>query len=155
MIDLGIGTSKDESTPPASGSDTPLSSSSDIPAPSGDVKTMIITAPNGEVETVEDTPDSRKLAKEKGFIIKENEPLVPQETDEGYDSEYNTGKDRSITAGTIRRLKRGNTIPMSQKERLEARRIQNEFRKKQKQLLDNKKRNESLGLPEITPLTSE
>jgi hypothetical protein len=155
MIDLGIGTSKDESTPPASGSDTPLPSSSDTPPASGDVKTMIITAPNGQVETVEDTPDSRKLAKEKGFIIKEPLPLVPQETDEGYDPEYNTGKDRSITAGTIRRLKRGNTIPMSQKERLEARRIQNEFRKKQKQLLDNKKRNESLGLPEITPLTSE
>ena len=155
MIDLGIGTSKDESTPPASGSDTPPASGSDTPPASGDVKTMIITAPNGQVETVEDTPDSRKLAKEKGFIIKENESLVPQETDEGYDPEYNTSKDRSITAGTIRKLKRGNTIPMSRTERLESRKIEAEARKKKRELLANKKRNESLGLPEITPLTSE
>tara|TARA_R100000544_G_scaffold20341_1_gene9896 strand:+ start:784 stop:2583 length:1800 start_codon:yes stop_codon:yes gene_type:complete len=81
--------------------------------------------------------------------------IVPQETDEGYDSEYNTARDRSITAGNIRRLKRGVTLPMTQKERLEARRIQEDFRKKQKKLLEDKKRNEALGLPEIQPLKSE
>ena len=87
--------------------------------------------------------------------IQEPVALVPQETDEGYDSEYNTAKDRSITAGTTRRLKRGVTLPMTQKERLEARRIQEDFRKKQNELKENKKRNETLGLPEIQPLKSE
>ena len=150
IIDLGIGTSKDESTPPASGSDTPLPSNSDATAPSNDIKSIVIDGQNVPL-----TEENKKELDAQGIKYNEPIPLVPQETDEGYDPEYNTSKDRSITAGTIRRLKRGNTIPMSQKERLEARRIQNEARKKQKQLLDNKKRNESLGLPEITPLTSE
>ena len=44
---------------------------------------------------------------------------------------------------------------MTQKEKLEARRIENDFRKKQKELLKNKKRNEELNLPEIKPLNSE
>ena len=44
---------------------------------------------------------------------------------------------------------------MSQKEKLEARRIQEDFRKKQKELKENKNRNETLGLPEIQPLKSE
>ena len=87
--------------------------------------------------------------------IQEPVALVPQETDEGYDPEYNKAKDRSITAGTTRRLKRGVTLPMTQKERLEARRIQEDFRKKQNELKENKKRNETLGLPEIQPLKSE
>ena len=95
--------------------------------------------------------------KTKKIETNNQEPIsiVPQESDEGYDSEYNTGLDRSVTAGTIRRLKRGNTIPMSQKEKLEARRIQEDFRKKQKELKENKNRNETLGLPEIQPLKSE
>jgi hypothetical protein len=109
------------------------------------------------------TVENLAKVKEDGYTFKENIndttnepiPLVPQETDEGYDPEYNTGKDRSITAGTIRRLKRGNTTPMSQKERLEARRIQKDFRKKQKEIEENKNRNETLGLPEIQPLKSE
>ena len=110
------------------------------------------------------TVENLAKVKEDGYTFKENTnatinendtALVPQETDEGYDPEYNTGKDRSITAGTIRRLKRGNTIPMSQKEKLEARRIQEDFRKKQKELKENKNRNETLGLPEIQPLKSE
>ena len=110
------------------------------------------------------TVENLAKVKEDGYTFKENTnatinendtALVPQETDEGYDPEYNTGKDRSITAGTIRRLKRGNTTPMSQKEKLEARRIQEDFRKKQKELEENKNRNESLGLPEIQPLKSE
>lgn len=87
--------------------------------------------------------------------IKEPVALVPQETDEGYDLEYNTAKDRSITAGNIRRLKRGVTLPMTQKERLEARKIELDYRRKQKKLLEDKKRNEALGLPEIQPLKSE
>ena len=110
------------------------------------------------------TVENLDKVKEDGYTFKENTnattnendtALVPQETDEGYDPEYNTGKDRSITAGTIRRLKRGNTTPMSQKEKLEARRIQEDFRKKQKELEENKNRNETLGLPEIQPLKSE
>ena len=110
------------------------------------------------------TVENLAKVKEDGYTFKENTnatinendtALVPQETDEGYDPEYNTGKDRSITAGTIRRLKRGNTTPMSQKEKLEARRIQEDFRKKQKELKENKNRNETLGLPEIQPLKSE
>ena len=44
---------------------------------------------------------------------------------------------------------------MTQKERLEARRIQAETKKKQRELLQNKKRNDSLKLPDVTPLTSE
>ena len=110
------------------------------------------------------TVENLAKVKEDGYTFKENtnattnEPdtaLVPQETDEGYDPEYNTGRDRSITAGTIRRLKRGNTTRMTQKERLEARRIQKDFRKKQKEIKENKNRNETLGLPEIQPLKSE
>ena len=110
------------------------------------------------------TIENLNKVKEDGYTFKENTnatinkndtALVPQETDEGYDPEYNTSRDRSITAGTIRRLKQGNTTRMTQKEKLEARRIENDFRKKQKELLKNKKRNEELNLPEIKPLNSE
>ena len=152
MIDLGIGTSKDENVEiegavGIEGKNLTGNINQNIDT---NIKSIVIDGQNVPL-----TEENKKELDAQGIKYNEPIPLVPQETDEGYDPEYNTSKDRSITAGTIRRLKRGNTIPMSQKERLEARRIQNEFRKKQKQLLDNKKRNESLGLPEITPLTSE
>ena len=115
-----------------------------------DVKSIVIDGQNIPL-----TEENKKALDAQGIKYNEPIPLVPQETDEGYDPEYNTAKDRSITAGTIRRLKRGVTLPMTQEERLEARRIQAEARKKQKELLQNKKRNESLKLPEVTPLTSE
>ena len=152
MIDLGIGTSKDdrgeiEGAVGIEGKNLTGNINQNIDT---NIKSIVIDGQNVPL-----TEENKKELDAQGIKYNEPIPLVPQETDEGYDPEYNTSKDRSITAGTIRRLKRGNTIPMSQKEKLEARRIQNEFRKKQKQLLDNKKRNESLGLPEITPLTSE
>jgi len=115
-----------------------------------DVKSIVLDGQNVPL-----TEENKKALDAQGIKYNEPIPLVPQETDEGYDPEYNTAKDRSITAGTIRRLKRGVTLPMTQKERLESRRIQAEARKKQRELLQNKKRNESLKLPETTPLTSE
>jgi len=152
ISDLNIGTSKDESVEiegavGIEGKNLTDNINQNIDT---NIKSIVIDGQNIPL-----TEENKKELDAQGIKYNEPIPLVPQETDEGYDPEYNTSKDRSITAGTIRRLKRDNTIPMSQKERLEARRIQNEARKKQKQLLDNKKRNESLGLPEITPLTSE
>jgi len=157
MIDLGI--SKEDKTLSENNKVLKKGTTTEtITTTDNNVESIIVDGQNIPLtkENIEDLEKQKFDWKSQQKIItsKEPVPLVPQETDEGYDPEYNTGKDRSITAGTIRRLKRGNTIPMSQKERIEARRIQNEFRKKQKQLLDNKKRNESLGLPEVTPLTS-
>jgi len=123
-----------------------------------DGNTFPLTEKNIEyLDSVDYDWKNAEKVKTKKIETNNQEPIsiVSQESDEGYDSEYNTGLDRSVTAGTIRRLKRGNTIPMSQKEKLAARRIQEDFRKKQKELKENKNRNETLGLPEIQPLKSE
>jgi len=152
MIDLGIVTSKDESgeiegVVGIEGKNLTGNINQNIDT---NIKSIVLNGKNVPL-----TEENKKELDAQGIKYNEPTPLVPQETDEGYDPEYNTGLDRSVTAGTIRRLKRGNTTPMSRTERMEARRIQNDFRKKQKELLENKKRNESLGLPEVTSLTSE
>ena len=139
MIDLGI--SKEDKTLSENNKVLKKGTTTEtITTTDNNVESIIVDGQNIPLtkENIEDLEKQKFDWKSQQKIItsKEPVPLVPQETDEGYDPEYNTGKDRSITAGTIRRLKRGNTIPMSQKERIEARRIQNEFRKKQKQLLD-------------------
>tara|TARA_R110000744_G_scaffold324353_1_gene430153 strand:- start:2056 stop:3858 length:1803 start_codon:yes stop_codon:yes gene_type:complete len=143
----------------ATDSNSTLTTTETTSEPTGSIK---LTTSSGETKIVDDNAENRSLAETKGFTVevveinsKEPVALVPQETDEGYDPEYNTSLDKSVTAGTIRRLKRGTTIPMSRTERLESRKIEAEARKKNRELLANKKRNKSLGLPEVTPLTSE
>jgi hypothetical protein len=143
----------------ATDSNSTLTTTETTSEPTGSIK---LTTSSGETKIVDDNAENRSLAETKGFTVevveinsKEPVALVPQETDEGYDPEYNTSLDKSVTAGTIRRLKRGTTIPMSRTERLESRKIETEARKKNRELLANKKRNKSLGLPEVTPLTSE
>ena len=116
----------------------------------------IIKSDGSKIENVENTTENIAKAKEDGYTVElNNKTSVPQETDEGYDPEYNTGLDRSVTAGQIRRLKRGNTTSLTRKQRLEAREIELDFRKKQKKLLEDKKRNEALNLPEVKSLNSE